>query len=115
VFLDRYAGNITPTFWQDFFIELDKLNEVSKGEIFTKNVLMELGADASMTLVEFITSTMMGRGTTGAILLAPKEVAHRIIYFAKLTGRYVLYRFAYKTVHGDTHHVNEYVYGLRGL
>ncbi len=113
LFLDRYTGDAKSDFWKEFFIELDKLNEVSKGDSFKKNVMLELGADAAMSLVEYIAMKMAGMGVPNIALLAGKEVGYRIIFFAKMTGRYVLYRFAYKTVHGDTHYVNEYVYGLR--
>ena len=113
LFLDRYAGKTRSDFWKDFFIELDKLNEVSKGESFKKNVMLELGADAAMSLVEYIALKMAGMGAPNVALLAGKEVGYRIIYFAKMTGRYVLYRFAFKTVHGNTHYVNEYVYNLK--
>lgn len=114
IFLDTYSGQTSPQFWNDFFLELDTLNEISKGKVFEKNVLMELGADAAVTLLQWI-STQMTSGlgpTVGVFLLAGKEVGIRTIYFAKLTGRYVLYRFAYKTAHSTTHHVNEYIYNL---
>lgn len=113
IFLDRYTGKIQSDFWKDFFIELNKLNEVSKEESFKKNVMLELGADAAVTLVEYIASIMSGFGVPNILIFAGKEVGYRIIHFAKMTGKYVLYRFAFKTIHGDTHYVNEYVYGLR--
>lgn len=113
VFLDMYNGSFTEQFWSECFSELEKLNKVSEGESFKKNVLLELGADASVTLIQFI-STQMRLGFGLSIIgLAGKEVGIRIIYYAKLTGRYVLYRFAFKNIHGNTHHVNQFIYSLR--
>ncbi|MEN9622130.1 MAG: hypothetical protein RLZZ67_564 [Candidatus Parcubacteria bacterium] len=113
LFLDRYAGKAQSGFWQDFFIELDKLNKVSSGESFKKNVMLELGADTAISLVEYITLKMAGVGVPSIALLAGREAGYRIVYFAKMTGKYVLYRYAFKTVYGNTHQVNEYIYNLK--
>jgi phage-related protein len=109
-----YQGETSSSFWKEFFTELNQLNIVSKDQSFKKNVLLEIGADAAVTLVEFIASKMtaIGGPVVGILSISVKEIAIRIIYFAKLTGRYVLYRFAFKTVHGSTHIVNEHIYKL---
>jgi hypothetical protein len=112
MFLDRYSGKSDSAFWKDFFIELEKLNRVSREESFKKNVMLELGADTAVTLVEFISAIMVGAGVPRIFALAGKEVSYRIVHFAKMTGRYVLYRFAFKAVYGNTHHVNEHIYNL---
>lgn len=132
VFLDRYDANLasSPEFWNEFFDELNHLNVVSKGDSFKKNVMIELGGDAAMTLVEYIARRIqIGFNVAGAVLpgvtgavvgtavytktRGVAEVSHRVIMFAKLTGRCVLYRYAYKNIHGVTHHINEYVYSLK--
>ncbi len=114
IFLDKYTGDTSPEFWKEFFIELETLNKASEGESFKKNVMLEIGADVAVSLTQFIAQRMTAvlGPTAGIFLLAGKEVAIRIIYYAKKTGQYVLYRFAFKTIHGDTHYVNEYIYNL---
>ena len=56
LFLDRYDANLAGSskFWSEFFNELNQLNIVSKGNSFKKNVMIELGGDVAMTLVEYI-------------------------------------------------------------
>ncbi len=132
IFLDRYDTQQASSskFWNDFFDELNQLNVVSKEESFKKNVLIELGGDTAMTLVEFISRRIQTGfnlagsalpSTTGAFVgtagytmtRAGTEITHRVIMFAKLTGRCVLYRYAYKNIHGKKHHINKYVYDLK--
>ena len=132
LFLDRYDANLAGSskFWSEFFNELNQLNIVSKGNSFKKNVMIELGGDVAMTLVEYIAQRIqIGfnvaglalSGVAGAVVGASGytvtrgavEVAQRVIMFAKLTGKCVLYRYAYKNIHGETHHINEYVYSLK--
>jgi hypothetical protein len=132
LFLDRYHRESVHSskFWGEFFEELRKLNEVSKGKSFKKNVMLELGADLGMSYVEYIAAHMQAGfeivgsqlpsvpgaivASAGTILIrAGAEVAHRIIMFAKLTGRYVLYRYAFQNLHNKPHHVNEYIYSLK--
>lgn len=134
LFLDRYHGEKARSskFWNEFFNELRELNRVSSGESFKKNVMLEIGGDISMTFVEYIAVQMqMGfdltskilPGAAGAVLgaagatatRAAAEVAHRIIFFAKLTGRYVLYYYAFQNIHGTPRHINDYVYSLKEL
>lgn len=132
IFLDRYHGGSvhSSAFWNGFFNEMSELNKLSRGDSFNKNVMLELGADVAMTVVEHVAGQLQygfelaggvlpshagavvaAVGTTATRGLA--EVGHRIILFAKLTGRYVLYRYAFQKMHNKGHHINEYIYGLK--
>lgn len=132
LFLDRYDGEKVHSskFWNEFFDELRELNRVSEGESFKKNVIIEISGDVAMTFVEHIAAQMqigfelasrMLPPIAGAVVgaagitatRAAAEVAHRVIFFAKLTGRYVLYYYAFQNIHGTPRHVNEYVYSLK--
>jgi hypothetical protein len=132
LFLDRYHGQSVHSsqFWGEFFKEIWELNEISKEKSFKKNVMLELAADAAMSYVEYIAAHIqkgfeiasgkipsVGGAVVGAtgitITRAATEVAHRIILFAKMTGRYVLYRYALQNLHNKSHHINEYIYSLK--
>ena len=132
LFLDRFKGGLVQSsdFWKDFFRELKTLNNISKDETFKKNIMFEIGGDVAMQLVEYIAgqiqrgfmlasqalppvagAVVSSLGTTAARGAA--EVGHRIVIFAKLSARYVLYSYAFQAVHGRKSEINEYIYSLK--
>lgn len=131
LFLDRYNKELarTSSFWKDFFHELRDLHKISRGEVFRKNVALELGADVTISITQHIASKMQSGFNTAASVMpvaggalfssvglittmGASEIANRVILFAKYTGRCVLYNFAFKELHGEERVVNEYIYSL---
>ncbi|OGE79722.1 MAG: hypothetical protein A2660_01530 [Candidatus Doudnabacteria bacterium RIFCSPHIGHO2_01_FULL_45_18] len=132
IFLDRYHGESVHSsdFWNGFFSEMRELNKLSQGDSFNKNVMLEIGADLAMTVVEHVAGQIqygfelaggvLPSGVGAAVAAAGTtvtrgiaEVGHRIILFAKLTGRYVLYRYAFQKMHNKPYNINEYIYSLK--
>lgn len=132
LFLDRYQPEkaYSPKFWNEFFNESRELINVSKGESFKKNVMMEIGGDVALTFVNhiagqiqtgFVLTSRVLPPVAGAVLeavgttasRAAGEVAYRVIYFAKLTGHSLLYHYAFKNIHGKDSVINEYIYSLK--
>jgi hypothetical protein len=117
--LDWYGK--TEFLYRTLFQEMNKLNEISKSEIFKKTLLINLGADS----LEAITDTMIkelqkGFGVLGkpgqlfgALFRSYSEVGTKqVISLGKIAAIYTLYRYARQTLYNQPQEINESIYKL---
>ncbi len=114
VFLDNFGK--TDFSFEKAKDELNKLNEISKTDSFKKSLIINVGADVTEGLTDLLRGqadqrlNKLGKNgnVTGNVLgTYGSEFANQLASYAKITGNFILYRFACSVLYGQTQEVNE--------
>ena len=122
VFLDYYNSPSFP--YKEAFSQMEKLNQISKGEFLLKAIAADFGASGINTLTEMAISQLSRaagsiapdnkfRGVVGKLVGGyTREYTNQITEFGKIIAVYILYRYARKKVLDDPQYVNNNLYNL---
>jgi hypothetical protein len=119
IFLDNFGKSDFS--FQKLKSEMDKLNSISKSELFKKSLIMNIGVDTTKGLINFSMWSALrslngiGKGgeVAGSVIGAyGSELTNQLASYSKIIGNYILYRFACSVLYQRVQEVNENLYRL---
>jgi hypothetical protein len=120
LFLDTYGS--TNSSFSNIIIEMNKLNDISKGDSFKKALIAEVGSDSITIIANTATESILtgfsafnekaGAIISSVVKIPAQEMASQSSDFAKLSAIFLLYRKARELYGESAQLINEKLYSL---